>query len=197
MNHMLGSTILLSLFFNNSTYWYTTYPVITECRISDLMCVFHGQQQASSAAKLRIMQCYFYYRVLSQNLPNKTEHCCIRNKSMYLFLFSCFRIFSPLSLKVGYINSGLFLHSSIRPPVRLYVIQPETQSLTEDILKALWVSTINFHILTLYGLKKTNTDFEVKGQGNNFQHSVSCIYKHFIKYNELLVSRLSHDISYL
>lgn len=83
-------------FLNNSTCHYTTYPVIAECRIIDLMFVFHGQRQASSAAK-----CHHKCSVISdiecfhKIFQNKTEHCCLRNKIMYLFLFSCFSIFVP------------------------------------------------------------------------------------------------------
>lgn len=90
------------------------------------------------------------------------------------FLFSLY-FCPPLSLNMRNIYSGLFLYT----PAPLSLIQPVFDTI--DIFKDLRVSALNSYTLTPIDLKKTPTDFEVKGQGK-FLHSVSLIYtnKHFI-----------------
>lgn len=171
MNHMPGSCNSL---FNNSTRRYSIYCFRWMPYKWFSVC-FPCSTQSFFCCKIKsYMQCYFLYRVLSQNLLNKTKHCWVKNKVMYLFLFSCFRIFPPFSLKVGYINSGLFRHSSIRPPVRLSVIQPVC-----DTIRPLGFCNKLSYLNTLWPILILRS--KIKGQGNKFLHYVSFIYKHFIE----------------
>lgn len=144
MNHMPGSSNSL---FNNSTRPYTIYCYRWMPYKWFIVC-FPCSTQSFFCCKIKsYMQCYFWYRVFSQNLPNKTKHCWVKNQIMYLFLFSCFRIFVPRfhwkwDILIPVCSS---IRLSDRQSVYLSFIQFVTQS-------GLWVSAINFHILTLYGL---------------------------------------------
>lgn len=86
--------------------------------------VFHGQRKASSAAKLRhicsVISDIECFHKISQTKPNIVG---LKKNYVLVFIFMFSYFCPPFSLKVGYINSGLFRHSSIRPPVRPSVIQ--------------------------------------------------------------------------
>lgn len=92
---------------------------------------------------------------------NKKHFNFVRNKILYyyLFLFSLY-FCPPLSLKMGNIYSGLYFYSSIRPPVRLSLIQPVFDTI--DIFKDLRVSALNSYTLTLIDPKKTPIFFRSK-----------------------------------
>lgn len=133
-----GLLYFLILYFNNSTRRYTTYLHIAECRISDLMFVFHGQRKASSAAKLShicsVISDIKCFNKISQTKPN------IFVLDIQLCICFCgikWDILIPVC-------------SSICPSDRQSFSQCLTQSLPDDILKGLWVSAISFHILTPY-----------------------------------------------
>lgn len=138
------------------------------------MFVFHVQRKASSAAKLShicgVISDIECFHKISRTKPNIVG---LKIKLCTCFYFHVFVFFPPFSLKVGYINSGLFRHSSIRPPIRLSVIQPAC-----DTIRPLGFCNKLSYLNTLWPILILRS--KIKGQGNKFLHYVSFIYKHFI-----------------